>query len=165
MKILIQSHTALVHQNRRDYICSYILYDSCEKRPPMDVLPLCALLLSLALTASCDSRKERRDSSLEIYKRLFEAFPAVVKNLVELNDVNQQSRFSLSQGLVQNVLEDSRAILIAANVQPDDAFPQEEKLKEGESRGEESRGGGGGGGGGEFSLPLSACYHSTRALS
>ncbi|XP_058875062.1 coiled-coil domain-containing protein 134-like [Acipenser ruthenus] len=101
----------------------------------MDVLPLCALLLSLALTASCDSRKERRDSSLEIYKRLFETKRrdqlTALKNLVELNDVNQQYKIIdiMLKGLFK-VLEDSRAILIAANVQPDDAFPQEEKLKE-----------------------------------
>ncbi|MGH0182264.1 UNVERIFIED_CONTAM: hypothetical protein FKN15_008961 [Acipenser sinensis] len=98
----------------------------------MDVLPLCALLLSLALTASC----ERRDSSLEIYKRLFETKRrdqlTALKNLVELNDVNQQYKIIdiMLKGLFK-VLEDSRAVLIAANVQPDDAFPQEEKLKEG----------------------------------
>ncbi|MGH0180956.1 UNVERIFIED_CONTAM: hypothetical protein FKN15_005382 [Acipenser sinensis] len=160
-------------------------------RPPMDVLPLCALLLSLALTASC----ERRDSSLEIYKRLFETKRrdqlTALKNLVELNDVNQQYKIidimlivdavlvsswlgvcvSLSRSLPDprclsdkrlfetkrrdqltalknlvelndvnqqykiidimlkglfKVLEDSRTVLIAANVQPDDAFPQEE---------------------------------------
>ncbi|MGH0168114.1 UNVERIFIED_CONTAM: hypothetical protein FKN15_053611 [Acipenser sinensis] len=100
-------------------------------RPPMDVLPLSALLLSLALTASC----ERRDSSLEIYKRLFETKRrdqlTALKNLVELNDVNQQYKIIdiMLKGLFK-VLEDSRAVLIAANVQPDDAFPQEEKLKE-----------------------------------
>ncbi|KAK1155341.1 coiled-coil domain-containing protein 134-like [Acipenser oxyrinchus oxyrinchus] len=62
---------------------------------------------------------------------------SALKNLVELNDVNQQYKimYIMLKGCVQCcVLEDSRAVLIAANVQPDDTFPQEEKLKEGETR-------------------------------
>lgn len=37
-----------------------------------------------------------------------------------------------NQGLWQ-VLEDSRAVLIAADVPPDGPFPQDEKIKDGES--------------------------------
>lgn len=33
--------------------------------------------------------------------------------------------------LVPQVLEDSRQILVAANMQPDDPFPMDDKIKEG----------------------------------
>ncbi|XP_028671120.1 coiled-coil domain-containing protein 134-like [Erpetoichthys calabaricus] len=105
----------------------------------MDLLQLCTVLTSLALAAASssftNSRREQRDSSLEIYKRLLETKRkdqlTALKNLVELNDVNQQYKIIdiMLKGLFK-VLEDSRAVLIAANVHADDPFPQDEKLKE-----------------------------------
>ncbi|XP_035400266.1 coiled-coil domain-containing protein 134 isoform X1 [Cygnus atratus] len=54
-----------------------------------------------------------------------------LKNLIELNDVNQQYKIIdiMLKGLFK-VLEDSRAVLIAADVPPDGPFPQDEKLKD-----------------------------------
>uniref|UniRef100_A0A8C2BZU4 Coiled-coil domain containing 134 n=1 Tax=Cyprinus carpio TaxID=7962 RepID=A0A8C2BZU4_CYPCA len=72
-----------------------------------------------------------------IYKRLFESKRKdqlnALKNLVELNDVNQQYKIIdiMLKGLFK-VLEDSRAFLITANLQPDDPFPLDDKIKEGE---------------------------------
>ncbi|KAK1785715.1 hypothetical protein P4O66_019060, partial [Electrophorus voltai] len=68
-------------------------------------------------------------------KRLFETKRKdqlnALKNLVELNDVNQQYKIIdiMLKGLFK-VLEDSRAVLIAANMQPDDPFPLDDKIKE-----------------------------------
>ncbi|KFW61116.1 Coiled-coil domain-containing protein 134, partial [Pygoscelis adeliae] len=57
-----------------------------------------------------------------------------LKNLIELNDVNQQYKIIdiMLKGLFK-VLEDSRAVLIAADVPPDGPFPQDEKIKDGRS--------------------------------
>ncbi|CAG01646.1 unnamed protein product, partial [Tetraodon nigroviridis] len=54
-----------------------------------------------------------------------------LKNLVELNDVNQQYKIIdiMLKGLFK-VLEDSRQILVAANMRPDDPFPMDDKIKE-----------------------------------
>ncbi|XP_032852777.1 coiled-coil domain-containing protein 134 isoform X5 [Tyto alba] len=54
-----------------------------------------------------------------------------LKNLIELNDVNQQYKIIdiMLKGLFK-VLEDSRAVLIAADVPPDGPFPQDEKIKD-----------------------------------
>ncbi|XP_041719340.1 coiled-coil domain-containing protein 134 isoform X2 [Coregonus clupeaformis] len=68
-------------------------------------------------------------------KRLFETKRKdqlnALKNLVELNDINQQYKIIdiMLKGLFK-VLEDSRDILIAANMQADDPFPMDDKLKE-----------------------------------
>ncbi|XP_070398963.1 coiled-coil domain-containing protein 134 isoform X1 [Nothobranchius furzeri] len=109
--------------------------------------PLCCLLVTmwsvsaviLALaafsSADSDSQRPRHDSSLEIYKRLFETKRKdqlnALKNLVELNDINQQYKIIdiMLKGLFK-VLEDSRQILVAANMQPDDPFPMDDKIKE-----------------------------------
>uniref|UniRef100_A0A671NVY2 Coiled-coil domain-containing protein 134-like n=1 Tax=Sinocyclocheilus anshuiensis TaxID=1608454 RepID=A0A671NVY2_9TELE len=58
-----------------------------------------------------------------------------LKNLVELSDVNQQYKIIdiMLKGLMfpfSCVLEDSRAVLKAANLQPDDPFPLDDKIKE-----------------------------------
>ncbi|CAG01644.1 unnamed protein product, partial [Tetraodon nigroviridis] len=69
-------------------------------------------------------------------KRLFETKRKdqlnALKNLVELNDVNQQYKIIdiMLKGLFK-VLEDSRQILVAANMRPDDPFPMDDKIKEG----------------------------------
>ncbi|KFW11191.1 Coiled-coil domain-containing protein 134, partial [Eurypyga helias] len=57
-----------------------------------------------------------------------------LKNLIELNDINQQYKIIdiMLKGLFK-VLEDSRAVLIAADVPPDGPFPQDEKIKDGRS--------------------------------
>ncbi|KAI1239101.1 hypothetical protein IHE44_0012210 [Lamprotornis superbus] len=54
-----------------------------------------------------------------------------LKNLIELNDINQQYKIIdiMLKGLFK-VLEDSRAVLIAADVPPDGPFPQDEKIKD-----------------------------------
>ncbi|XP_043083184.1 coiled-coil domain-containing protein 134 isoform X1 [Puntigrus tetrazona] len=102
------------------------------------MLSVCALLLlaaPAALGSDSDPQRPRHDSNLEIYKRLFESKRKdqlnALKNLVELNDVNQQYKIIdiMLKGLFK-VLEDSRAVLIAANMQPDDPFPLDDKIKE-----------------------------------
>lgn len=97
------------------------------------------VLLALAAAAlgstDTDVHRPRQDSNLEIYKRLFETKRKdqlnALKNLVELNDINQQYKIIdiMLKGLFK-VLEDSRQVLIAANMQPDDPFPMDDKIKE-----------------------------------
>ncbi|KAL0992974.1 hypothetical protein UPYG_G00101700 [Umbra pygmaea] len=102
---------------------------------PPTMLGVCTVLLVVAAAFSADSDTHRQDSNLEIYKRLFETKRKdqlnALKNLVELNDINQQYKIIdiMLKGLFK-VLEDSRAILIAANMQPDDPFPMDDKIKE-----------------------------------
>uniref|UniRef100_A0A3B1KJS7 Coiled-coil domain containing 134 n=1 Tax=Astyanax mexicanus TaxID=7994 RepID=A0A3B1KJS7_ASTMX len=105
------------------------------------MLSMCTALLLAAITAVCSSdsdphtHRHRHDSNLEIYKRLFETKRKdqlnALKNLVELNDINQQYKIIdiMLKGLFK-VLEDSKAILVAANMQPDDPFPLDDKIKE-----------------------------------
>uniref|UniRef100_A0A4W4G8C7 Uncharacterized protein n=1 Tax=Electrophorus electricus TaxID=8005 RepID=A0A4W4G8C7_ELEEL len=105
------------------------------------MLSVCAVLLLAATASVCSPESDththqpRHDSNLEIYKRLFETKRKdqlnALKNLVELNDVNQQYKIIdiMLKGLFK-VLEDSRAVLIAANMQPDDPFPLDDKIKE-----------------------------------
>ncbi|XP_023685615.2 meiosis inhibitor protein 1 isoform X2 [Paramormyrops kingsleyae] len=105
------------------------------------MLFLCVALLVLAgpalpsSAADPEAPRHRHDANLEIYKRLFETKRKdqlnALKNLVELNDINQQYKIIdiMLKGLFK-VLEDSRAILTAANMQPDDPFPLDDKIKE-----------------------------------
>ncbi|XP_041337638.1 coiled-coil domain-containing protein 134 isoform X1 [Pyrgilauda ruficollis] len=80
---------------------------------------------------------ESVDSALDsgADKKLFEVKRKdqmnALKNLIELNDVNQQYKIIdiMLKGLFK-VLEDSRAVLIAADVPPDGPFPQDEKIKD-----------------------------------
>nr|XP_009663648.1 PREDICTED: coiled-coil domain-containing protein 134 [Struthio camelus australis] len=103
----------------------------------MDLLLICPFLFTLMLSKGslADLEKQRVDSGLEIYKKLFEVKRKdqmnALKNLIELNDVNQQYKIIdiMLKGLFK-VLEDSRAVLIAADVPPDGPFPQDEKLKD-----------------------------------
>ncbi|XP_014738100.1 PREDICTED: meiosis inhibitor protein 1-like isoform X2 [Sturnus vulgaris] len=103
----------------------------------MDFLIICPFLLALLLSQGSftDLEKRRVDSGLEIYKKLFEVKRKdqmnALKNLIELNDVNQQYKIIdiMLKGLFK-VLEDSRAVLIAADVPPDGPFPQDEKIKD-----------------------------------
>ncbi|KAM6321189.1 meiosis inhibitor protein 1 [Aegotheles albertisi] len=103
----------------------------------MDFLFICPFLLALLLSRSsfADLEKQKVDSGLEIYKKLFEVKRKdqmnALKNLIELNDVNQQYKIIdiMLKGLFK-VLEDSRAVLIAADVPPDGPFPQDEKIKD-----------------------------------
>uniref|UniRef100_A0A3P8T3J0 Coiled-coil domain containing 134 n=1 Tax=Amphiprion percula TaxID=161767 RepID=A0A3P8T3J0_AMPPE len=98
-----------------------------------------AVILALAAatlgSADSDTHRPRHDSNLEIYKRLFETKRKdqlnALKNLVELNDINQQYKIIdiMLKGLFK-VLEDSRQVLVAANMQPDDPFPMDDKIKE-----------------------------------
>uniref|UniRef100_M3ZLI5 Coiled-coil domain containing 134 n=1 Tax=Xiphophorus maculatus TaxID=8083 RepID=M3ZLI5_XIPMA len=98
-----------------------------------------AVILALAAVAlgstDPDTQRLRHDSNLEIYKRLFETKRKdqlnALKNLVELNDINQQYKIIdiMLKGLFK-VLEDSRQILVAANMQPDAPFPLDDKIKE-----------------------------------
>uniref|UniRef100_A0A4W6DN89 Coiled-coil domain containing 134 n=1 Tax=Lates calcarifer TaxID=8187 RepID=A0A4W6DN89_LATCA len=100
---------------------------------------VCAVFVALAAaslsSADPDMHRPRHDSNLEIYKRLFETKRKdqlnALKNLVELNDINQQYKIIdiMLKGLFK-VLEDSRQILVAANMQPDDPFPMDDKIKE-----------------------------------
>ncbi|XP_069087366.1 coiled-coil domain-containing protein 134 isoform X1 [Pleurodeles waltl] len=95
----------------------------------------CLIVLLLPLNRASDSRTQRRDTGFEIYKRLFEVKRKdqinALNNLVELNDVNQQYKIIdiMLKGLFK-VLEDSRAILVAGDVQPDGPFPEDEKIKD-----------------------------------
>ncbi|XP_041719339.1 coiled-coil domain-containing protein 134 isoform X1 [Coregonus clupeaformis] len=102
----------------------------------LTMLSVCTVLVvAAAALSSADSDTHRHDSNLEIYKRLFETKRKdqlnALKNLVELNDINQQYKIIdiMLKGLFK-VLEDSRDILIAANMQADDPFPMDDKLKE-----------------------------------
>ncbi|XP_063010711.1 coiled-coil domain-containing protein 134-like isoform X6 [Melospiza melodia melodia] len=103
----------------------------------MDFLIICPFLLALLLSQGSftDLEKQRVDSGLEIYKKLFEVKRKdqmnALKNLIELNDINQQYKIIdiMLKGLFK-VLEDSRAVLIAADVPPDGPFPQDEKIKD-----------------------------------
>ncbi|XP_066039695.1 coiled-coil domain-containing protein 134 isoform X2 [Chamaea fasciata] len=80
---------------------------------------------------------ESVDSALDSAadKKLFEVKRKdqmnALKNLIELNDINQQYKIIdiMLKGLFK-VLEDSRAVLIAADVPPDGPFPQDEKIKD-----------------------------------
>ncbi|XP_020838410.1 coiled-coil domain-containing protein 134 isoform X2 [Phascolarctos cinereus] len=98
----------------------------------MDLSQFCAfcLMLMLANTGASDP-----DQSLEIYKKLFAVKRKdqmkALKSLVELNDVHQQYKIIevMLKGLFK-VLEDSRAVLLAADVFPDGPFPEDEKLKD-----------------------------------
>uniref|UniRef100_H3A3K1 Coiled-coil domain containing 134 n=1 Tax=Latimeria chalumnae TaxID=7897 RepID=H3A3K1_LATCH len=113
-------------------------FPSQEGLAPMDLLQTCVLLFTLMAAAAvatvADTKKPAKDPSLEIYKKLFETKRkdqlTALKNLVELNDINQQYKIIdiMLKGLFK-VLEDSKAVLIAADVQPDGAFPQDEKIK------------------------------------
>ncbi|KAM9170398.1 coiled-coil domain-containing protein 134 isoform 1-T1 [Pangshura tecta] len=103
----------------------------------MDLFRVCTFLFTLMLSrsSSSDTEKQSIDSGLEVYKKLFEVKRKdqmnALKNLIELNDVNQQYKIIdiMLKGLFK-VLEDSRAVLIAADVPPDGPFPQDEKLKD-----------------------------------
>ncbi|XP_052523226.1 coiled-coil domain-containing protein 134 isoform X1 [Tympanuchus pallidicinctus] len=103
----------------------------------MDFLWICLILLAVVLPEGslADLEKQRMGSGLEIYKKLFEVKRKdqmnALKNLIELNDINQQYKIIdiMLKGLFK-VLEDSRAVLIAADVPPDGPFPQDEKLKD-----------------------------------
>ncbi|XP_053325073.1 coiled-coil domain-containing protein 134 [Spea bombifrons] len=94
---------------------------------------LVAILLSFASTS--DTNKQKRDAAFEIYKKLFEVKRKdqinALNNLIELNDINQQYKIIdiMLKGLFK-VLEDSRAVLIAAGVQPDGPFPEDDKIKD-----------------------------------
>ncbi|XP_060946597.1 coiled-coil domain-containing protein 134-like [Limanda limanda] len=101
---------------------------------------LCAVVVALAAvalsSADSDTHRHRHDSHLEIYKWLFETKRKdqlnALKNLVELNDINQQYKIIdiMLKGLFK-VLGDSKQILVTANMQPDDPFPMDGKIKEG----------------------------------
>ncbi|KAE8611422.1 hypothetical protein XENTR_v10012445 [Xenopus tropicalis] len=103
----------------------------------MDPVQLLSFLLALLLPlgTALDASKQKRDTAFEIYKKLFEVKRKdqinALNNLIELNDVNQQYKIIdiMLKGLFK-VLEDSRAILIAAGVQPDGPFPEDEKIKD-----------------------------------
>ncbi|MEE6515627.1 hypothetical protein FKM82_024530 [Ascaphus truei] len=103
----------------------------------MDPIHVCSFLLALLLPMgrTSDANRQKRDTGLEIYKKLFEVKRKdqinALNNLIELNDVNQQYKIIdiMLKGLFK-VLEDSRAILMAAGVQPDGPFPEDEKIKD-----------------------------------
>ncbi|XP_040215568.1 coiled-coil domain-containing protein 134 isoform X2 [Rana temporaria] len=103
----------------------------------MEPLQILSFLLFVLLTlGECsDTNKQKKDTAFDIYKKLFEVKRKdqinALNNLIELNDVNQQYKIIdiMLKGLFK-VLEDSRAILIAAGVQPDGPFPEDEKIKD-----------------------------------
>lgn len=107
------------------------------KSPASPVLVLAQLLLLVLVldAAESETHRPKHDSHLEIYKRLLEVKRKeqlqALKNLVELNDVNQQHKIIhiMLKGLFK-VLEDSRQVLVASNLQPDGPFPLDEKIKE-----------------------------------
>ncbi|CAG5897470.1 unnamed protein product [Menidia menidia] len=109
----------------------------CHPLVTMQRVSAVVLALAAAALSSTDSdlHRPRHDSNLEIYKRLFETKRKdqlnALKNLVELNDINQQYKIIdiMLKGLFK-VLEDSRQILVAANMRPDDPFPMDDKIKE-----------------------------------
>ncbi|XP_056379814.1 coiled-coil domain-containing protein 134-like isoform X2 [Hyla sarda] len=101
---------------------------------PVQVLSF--LLLALLSLGNCsETNKQKKDNAFEIYKKLFEVKRKdqinALNNLIELNDVNQQYKIIdiMLKGLFK-VLEDSRAVLIAAGIQPDGPFPIDEKIKD-----------------------------------
>ncbi|XP_068434188.1 coiled-coil domain-containing protein 134-like isoform X2 [Clinocottus analis] len=110
-----------------------------ERASLLTMRSACALVLALAAAALCsadsDTHRLRHDSNLDVYKRLFETKRKdqlnALKNLVELNDINQQYKIIdiMLKGLFK-VLEDSKQILVAANMQPQDPFPMDDKIKE-----------------------------------
>ncbi|KAM9325586.1 coiled-coil domain-containing protein 134 [Gastrophryne carolinensis] len=93
------------------------------------------LFILLSLGCCSDTNKQKKDTAFEIYKRLFEVKRKdqinALNNLIELNDVNQQYKIIdiMLKGLFK-VLEDSRAVLITAGIQPDGPFPEDEKIKD-----------------------------------
>ncbi|KAM4022423.1 coiled-coil domain-containing protein 134 [Anomaloglossus baeobatrachus] len=101
---------------------------------PVQVLGFLLLVL-LSLGNCSETNKQKKDTAFEIYKKLFEVKRKdqinALNNLIELNDVNQQYKIIdiMLKGLFK-VLEDSRAVLIAAGVQPDGPFPVDEKIKD-----------------------------------
>lgn len=103
----------------------------------MDLFQFLVFLFVLLLsgTGATGSLRTSLDPGLEIYKKLFEVKRReqllALKNLVQLNDVHQQYKILdvMLKGLFK-VLEDSRTVLIAADVLPDGPFPQDEKLKD-----------------------------------
>ncbi|KAG7263335.1 hypothetical protein CRUP_036658 [Coryphaenoides rupestris] len=111
--------------------------------PLLAMWSVCTVLLAVALGPGVlggsdpPSRgsQHKHDNNLEIYKRLFETKRKeqlnALKNLVELSDVNQQYKIIdiMLKGLFK-VLEDSKAVLVAANMQPEDPFPLDDKIKE-----------------------------------
>ncbi|XP_057598111.1 coiled-coil domain-containing protein 134-like [Hippopotamus amphibius kiboko] len=100
----------------------------------MDLLQFLTFLSALLLSGT--GVTDTLDPSLEIYKKMFEVKRReqllALKNLAQLNDVHQQYKILdvMLKGLFK-VLEDSRTVLIAADVLPDGPFPQDKKLKDG----------------------------------
>ncbi|KAF0883143.1 MEI1 protein, partial [Crocuta crocuta] len=103
----------------------------------MDLLQFLTFVFVVLLsgTGVTGTLRTSLDPSLEIYKKMFmvkrrEQLLAL-KNLAQLNDVHQQYKILdvMLKGLFK-VLEDSRTVLIAADVLPDGPFPQDEKLKD-----------------------------------
>uniref|UniRef100_W5N1S7 Coiled-coil domain containing 134 n=2 Tax=Lepisosteidae TaxID=7915 RepID=W5N1S7_LEPOC len=113
--------------------------------PLMDVLCLCAVLLGLVGTAlsssSSESQRQRHDSNLEIcILSSGLCLSAQLESICEMCEVSEMrdvrggvlyphAHVDTSPLFLQ-VLEDSRAVLMAANMQPDDPFPLDDKLKE-----------------------------------
>lgn len=103
----------------------------------MDLFQFLVFLFVLLVsgTGITDTQRTSVDPSLEIYKKMFEVKRReqllALKNLIQLNDVHQQYKILdvMLKGLFK-VLEDSRTVLIAADVLPDGPFPQDEKLKD-----------------------------------
>ncbi|XP_032449937.1 coiled-coil domain-containing protein 134 isoform X3 [Lynx canadensis] len=103
----------------------------------MDLLQFLAFVFVMLLsgTGVTGTLRTSLDPSLEIYKKMFEVKRReqllALKNLAQLNDVHQQYKILdvMLKGLFK-VLEDSRTVLIAADVLPDGPFPQDEKLKD-----------------------------------
>ncbi|XP_051690002.1 coiled-coil domain-containing protein 134 isoform X2 [Oryctolagus cuniculus] len=93
------------------------------------------LLLLLSGMGARDTLRASADPGLEIYKKMLEVKRReqllALKNLAQLNDVHQQYKILdvMLKGLFK-VLEDSRTVLVAADVLPDGPFPQDEKLKD-----------------------------------
>ncbi|XP_077025129.1 coiled-coil domain-containing protein 134 isoform X2 [Tamandua tetradactyla] len=110
---------------------------ACSRVSDMDLPQFLAFLLTLALsgTGAKGTLRTTLDPSLEIYKKMFEVKRReqllALKNLAQLNDVHQQYKILdvMLKGLFK-VLEDSRTVLIAADVLPDGPVPQDEKLKD-----------------------------------
>ncbi|XP_048473592.1 coiled-coil domain-containing protein 134 isoform X2 [Rhincodon typus] len=103
----------------------------------MDGLRVCVIVMSIYLNAfkPSNGQKQNLDPSLEIYRKLFETKRKdqmhALKNMIELNDINQQYKIIdiMLKGLFK-VLEDSKTILIGADVQADGPLPHDEKLKD-----------------------------------